>query len=45
VYLLFTNFFILEHCLGARPFGLDTEASVEAMAKLLSAGLLRRSAR
>ncbi len=44
-YLLFTNYFILTHCLGARPFGLGVDKSVAAIAKILSGGLKHRGSK
>jgi AcrR family transcriptional regulator len=41
VYLLFSNYFILSGSIGARPFGLGEDASIEALAAILSKGVLR----
>jgi AcrR family transcriptional regulator len=42
VYLMFTNYFIIERSIGARPLGLKEDASVAALAKILSLGLSPR---
>jgi AcrR family transcriptional regulator len=41
VYLLFTNYFILAGNVGARPFGLGEDASIAALAAILSKGVQR----
>jgi AcrR family transcriptional regulator len=42
VYLLFTNYFIIEGSIGARPLGLKGDAPIAALAKILSLGLSPR---
>jgi AcrR family transcriptional regulator len=41
VYLLFTNYFILAGNVGARPFGLGEDASIQELASILTKGLAR----
>jgi AcrR family transcriptional regulator len=45
VYLLFTNYFIIQRVIGASPLGLKEGDSVAALAKILSSGLKLKGGR